>query len=369
MFRYQFLIALSVAMALATFGMTGCRSRPLMTVMNGNMNVNGKMDMVGDMNMRGDMKMAGEVTTVMKSDNTASRLSSVPVYATTQTPVGKKICIIDVDGLMINRNMSGFGSMGENPVALFREKLDFVATDPSMAALVLRINSCGGGVTAADIMSRDLQRTIAARRIPVVACVMEVGTGAAYYLACGADRILVHPTSIVGGIGVIMNAYNLEDMMGQFGIVPIPIKQGPMIDMGTPGRVMEESERQALQAIADQFHNRFVQRVKASRKSIQVSEAVFDGRVFTGQTALEAGLVDQVGYLDDAIAWAGNLAGLDHEPTIVMLRRERDRAYSVLDVTPNSPTLQSIIPIKVPGLDRSSLPTFLYLWQPEPQPL
>lgn len=344
----------------------GCRSRPLMTVMNGNMQVKGKMDMAGNMDMRGDMRMAGEVSTVMKADNTASRLASVTVTSSSNSTSGGRVCIIDVDGLMVNKNMSGFGSMGENPAALFREKLDAVVSDPSIQALVIRINSCGGGVTATDMMSRDLERFVAHREIPVVACIMDVGAGGGYFLACGCNRIVAHPTSLVGGIGVILNSYNLEDMMGQFGIVPIPIKQGPMIDMGTPGRAMEELERRALQNIADQFHGRFVTRVKTSRSGLDLTSELFDGRVFSGEDAFHVGLVDQLGYMDDAIDQACQLANIQSTPEIIMLRRDRDRAYTALDVTPNSPSVHSIIPIRVPGLDRSTLPTFLYLWQPEP---
>lgn len=346
----------------------GCRSRPLSTVMNGNMQVKGKMDMVGDMNMRGDMKMAGEVSTVMKTDNTASRLVSMPIHTASELASNSNVCIVDVDGLLVNKNMSGFGSMGENPVALFREKLDHVETDNSIAALVLRINSCGGGVTASDMMSRDLESLRSRRKIPIVACIMEAGTGGAYYLACGCDLIVAQPTSILGGVGVIMNIYNLEDMMGQFGIVHIPIKQGSKIDMGTSSRAMEEPEKEALQEIAGQFHGRFCDRVKMYRPETTLSNDVLDGRVFTGTQGVELGLADQIGYLDNAIEQAQRLAGLQPNPAsgVVMLRRDRDRAYSVHDVTPNTPTMQSIIPIKVPGLDRSSLPTFLYLWQPEP---
>ena len=164
---------------------------------------------------------------------------------------------------------------------------------------------------------------------------------------------------------MVLNLYNLEDMLGQFGIVPIPVKAGPQIDMGTPQRVMQEEERAALQAIADQFHRQFVDRVRRKR---QLSDEGnwSDGRVITGSQAHSLGLVDQIGYLDDAIVLARDLANLPTDAPIVMLRRDNDRAYTLLDVSPNTPTLSSLVPLKVPGLERGSLPTFLYLWQPEP---
>ena len=205
-----------------------CRlSRPFESIVRGTMNMDGKMDMEGDMTMDGAMNMSGQVATVLRSDNSASRLVSVPIYADQfTTPSCGRIAVIDVDGLLVNKNIGGLGALGENPVALFREKLDSVVADPSIAAIVLRINSPGGGVTAADIMARDLLQVKRTRNLPVVACLMDVGAGAGYYLACTADSIVTHPTSIVGGIGVIMNAYNMEVAIEQFSIVSIPIKAG-----------------------------------------------------------------------------------------------------------------------------------------------
>jgi protease IV len=324
----------------------------------------GDMNMRGDMKMGGEMKMDGELSTVIRTDNTASRLVSVPVYGGSQAGHGR-VCVVDIDGLLVNKNMSGMGSMGENPVALFREKLDAIAADPTVRAIVLRINSSGGGVTASDMMSRDLEQIIKSKSIPVVACIMEAGAGGAYYLAVGADRVVAQPTALVGGIGVILNVYNLEDMMGQFGIAAMPVKVGDRIDMGSPLRPMEEAERAAMKGLANQFHQRFKQRVQQCRQVAEDNE-LFDGRVVTGIEAKDLGLVDEVGYLDNAIMLARQLAGLPECSPIVMLRRDNDRAFTAFDVTPNTPTMSSILPLKVPGLDRASLPTFLYLWQPEP---
>ncbi len=338
----------------------GCRARPFL--MRGTMNMNGNIN--GKMDMTGDMRMSGDMNTSMKTDNTASRLTSVIVARTGSNPVCNKVAIIDVDGILINKNLSGLGSMGENPVALFREKLDAIRTDTEVRAVVLRINSAGGGVTATDIMSRDLMRFREETNVVVVACLMDVGAGGAYYLASHADTIIAHPTSIVGGIGVILNHYNLEDTMGQFNIVSLPVKAGDQIDIASPERTMEASEKAALQAIANSFHERFIEQIKTARPEAADDESNFDGGIRTGVDAVESGLVDSVGYLDDAVQLARTKAGLGTDAAIIMLRRENDRAYSQFDVTPNTP--YSLLPIKMPGLDRSSLPTFLYLWQSEP---
>jgi len=332
----------------------GCSHRPFL--MRGAVNVNGNMDMTGDMKMAGDMSI--------KTSNTASRLAGVVVSGGPDAE--QKIAVIDVDGLMIDKNITGMGSMGENPVALFREKINATAADTTIAAVVLRINSPGGGVTASDIMCHELSRLRQNRDIPVVACLMVVGTGGGYYLATQADAIIAHPTTVVGGIGVILNKYNLEDTMGQFNILSMPIKAGEKIDAVSPERPMDDEEEAMLQRIADSFHERFIDQVKQRRHLNDDQNDLFDGRIFTGVEAKEQHLVDEIGYIDDAIAMAKRMSGAGPDAAVIMFRRDNDRAYTELDVTPNSPFQASLLPFKVPGLERSALPTFLYLWQPDP---
>jgi protease IV len=310
------------------------------------------------------MEMKGDVTARTPADNSASRL--MPHTLPHSSPLGPAVAIIEVDGLLVNRSLSGFGSHGENPVGLFREKLDAAAANPDIQAVVLRINSPGGGVTATDMMRRDLEMFRRCRALPVIACLMDVGTGGAYYLATGADVIVAHPTTVTGGIGVILNAYNLEDTLGQFNVVPMPVKSGDKIDMPSPLRVMDKEERRILEQIAEEFHERFRDQVRQSRPSLQVGEDDFDGRIFTANQAERNGLVDQMGYLDDAIRMAREAAGLPANGRVVMFRRTNDRAFTAYDTTPNIPLHNSLLPLNIPGLDRSSLPTFLYLWQPDP---
>lgn len=278
---------------------------------------------------------------------------------------GAHVAIIDVDGLLLNYPMVGMGSMGENPVALFRERLDAAAADACVRAVVLRINSHGGGVTACDIMRRDLLAFKARKQVPVVACLMDVGTGGAYYIATAADQIVAHPTAITGGIGVILNLYLLKDAMVQFNAVPVPVRAGNNVDMGSPVEPVPEETRQLLQEIADEYHRRFIEAVQSSRPVNDPTEVIYDGRVFTAPTALAYGLVDRLGYLDDAVNLARELAGRP-DASVVMYHRSNDRARTIYAVTPNVPLQTTLFPISVPGLERSKLPTFLYLWQPEP---
>ncbi len=353
------LIAIGLVLGLAG----GCRSKPMQVCMNGDMDMNGDMAMTGSMNMTGDLGMSGTIVTSMKTDNRASRLAAVAI-GKGSAQCGK-LAIVDIDGLLLNRNMGGFGSMGENPVALFREKLDALESDPQIAAVVLRINSPGGGVTASDIMARDLRQFCDRKNIPVVACLMDVGAGGGYLLASAADVIVAHPTTIVGGLGVILNSYNLQETMGQFNVVARPIKSGKKVDAASPARPLEPEELEMLQSLATGFHSRLKQQIHDARPLVAEEADIFDGRVIAGDQAAAVGLVDRLGYLDDALAEARTLAKLGPESSVVMLRRDNDRAYTQFDVTPNIAQQTAVVPLNVPGLDRSQLPTFLYIWQPE----
>jgi protease-4 len=276
-----------------------------------------------------------------------------------------KVAVLDVDGLLLNMDMTGPYSMGENPVNVFREKLDAIAADPAVCAVVVRINSPGGGVTASDIMWRDLKAFRTATGRPVVACLMDLGAGGAYYLASAADLIVAHPTTITGGIGVILNTYNLRDTMQYFNVLTQFIKAGPQIDMGTTAAPLSPLQRSLLQTMADEFHDRFRQVVRAARPGADASPETFDGRVFTAGQALERHLIDRVGYLDDAIAAAREAAHQAHA-RVVLFHRPNDPARTPYAVTPNVPLQSTVLLASVPGLDRSRLPTFLYLWQTDP---
>ena len=155
----------------------------------------------------GNVKVKADVSALpIKAEG---RLCEMPVIGGVSG--AGKIALIDVDGVLLNVNHVGLLSSGENPVDLFREKLDYVRRH-NFRAVVVRINSPGGGATASDIMRRDLSAFRAATGIPVVVCCMDVAAGGAYYLATESDVIFAHPTTIIGGFGVIYNMYNLREI-------------------------------------------------------------------------------------------------------------------------------------------------------------
>lgn len=309
-------------------------------------------------NARGNMTM----NTPVQPPVTTMVVDRQPAGVATQG----RIALVDVDGLLVNVETGSALAQGENPVALFRERLDAVACDPCARAVVLRIHSHGGGVTACDIMRHDLVAFKRRTGLPVVACLMDVGTGGAYYLASAADVIVAHPTTVTGGLGVILNLYNLQDAMAQFNVLGVPIKAGPLADLGTPIAGLEEDQRALLQTMADEFHARFRRTIEAERGlNPAETDELFDGRIFTGEQAHARGLVDHIGYLDDAIEGAREASGLA-AAQVVVYHRCTDKAFSVYDATPLTPIQAGLLPLSIPGLERSKLPTFLYIWQPEP---
>jgi protease-4 len=279
-----------------------------------------------------------------------------------------RVAVVDVDGLILNSPFVGPMSVGENPVALFREKLDAIEADSCVRAVVLRVNSPGGGVSACSAMRRDLERFKARSRLPVVACLMDTAAGGAYYIASAADVVVAGPTTVTGGIGVLLNLFNLQDLMALYNVRPQMIKSGDMVDIGTSARALKPEERTLLETMAKEFHTQLQTDIQRSRPKVVLDEGrTFDGRIFTGTQAVARGLADRTGDLDDAIQVAGQMGcGVTNErPRVVLYRRTNDPANSVYAVTANVPLQGAGFLPNLPGLDRSKLPTFLSLWQPE----
>jgi len=278
-----------------------------------------------------------------------------------------RIGLIDLDGLLLNQNFGSLLSVGDNPLAAFRDKLEAAARDPQVVGIVLRINSPGGSVTTCDIMAEELRRFRAETRKPVVACLMDVATAGAYFLAVESDRIVAHPTALTGGLGVVFNHYNLQDAMAQLNVVADPVKSGSKIDMGTVTTPLDDDSRKMLQQMADAYRDHLQRRVKDRRGGMTPSDhkLVQDGRVVLASSAQALHLVDRLGYVHDAIAEAESLGGVSGAE-VVLYHRSGYPAHSLYAITPTPAPLNEAIPLSYPGLDRSKLPTFLYLWQPDP---
>jgi protease-4 len=276
-----------------------------------------------------------------------------------------KIAVIDVDGILCNTDYVGPYSQGENPLAVFKEKLAVAAADPNVRAVVLRFNSPGGSVATIDMMLHEILAFKKQTGKPIVSCFLDLGTGGTYYLACGTDAIVATPGTIVGGFGVVLNLYNATVAMELQNVFDATIREGAKVDMGSPVRKLTDDEKTLLKSMAQEYHERFKTVVVAARKNVKRDADFFDGRIMTAHSAKQAGLIDHEGYLGDAIAMARQLANVD-KARVLMYRRKGDPAYSLYASTANRPIHGTLMPYSIPGLDRSRLPLFLYMWQADP---
>ena len=349
------------AWALALAVLSGCHPIPISGRFQGEAKVDADARVVADAAVRGSVEVK------IASAPDPGPMAAVVVRASHSGPLSLRIGLIDVDGLLFNQNLTGLYSVGENPVAAFREKLEAAAADPRVKAVVVRINSPGGGVTACDIMADELRRFREEAGKPVVCCLMDVATAGAYYLAVGGDEVVALPTSLTGALGALINHYNLQDAMAQLNLTADPIKAGPLVDMGSVTTPLDDGARVLFQELVDGFRDRFRDRVAKRRPGMTPDDwrAIEDGRVVVATKALAHHLVDRLGYVHEAIAEAERLGGAAGAE-VVLFQRSGYPTHSIYAITPNAPIQGDIVPFSYPGLDRSKAPTFLYLWQPDP---
>jgi protease-4 len=279
-----------------------------------------------------------------------------------------KVLLMDVSGFL-SEDTPGVTLPFSTPpprvprLVRFREELKKAAADDDVRAIVLRINSPGGTVTASDIMYRELEMFRQDRRVPIIAVMMDVAASGGYYVALAADSIVAHPTTVTGSIGVIMMSVNAEGLLQKIGVSAAAIKSGDRKDMGSPFRTLTPEERAIFQSVIDDLHQQFVTRV-VDRRRLTAARArqLADGRVYTADQALSHGLVDRLGYVPDAIDMAKRAAGVEEASVIVYQRPREYRAtyYARADASDTAlPTsLASLAAVLGPG------PRFLYVWWP-----
>ncbi len=198
------------------------------------------------------------------------------------------------------------------------DELDRYAKNPSVLAIVLRIDSPGGAVVPAQEIYDAVNRLRSDYQKKVVVSMGTVAASGGYYIAAASDKIVASPGSLTGSIGVIMEIPNVEGLLKKVGVESIVIKSGRNKDVGSPFRRMEPEERALLQSVLDDVHAQFIEAV-AKGRGLDVVEVrrLADGRVFTGRQAQSVGLVDDLGDLRDAIHSAAKLVGIEGEPEVL----------------------------------------------------
>jgi len=277
-----------------------------------------------------------------------------------------KILLLDLSGVLSEDLPSV--SLGAPPprvplLARVREELQKAEKDDRVRALIVRINSPGGTITASDVLYHELLAFKERRKVPVIAAIMDVGASGGYYAALAADTIVANPTTVTGSIGVVMVTVNARGLLEKIGVAPLAIKSGPMKDAGSPFRALTEPERAVFQSIIDEMYGRFVGLIVKARKLPEDRvRAAADGRVYTAEQALRLGLVDRIGYLEDVVALAKERAGLS-DARVVMYHRPKEYRANIYSATPTPSTAESTLAQFAAALGGGG-PRFLYLWWP-----
>jgi len=283
-----------------------------------------------------------------------------------------KILLLDLDGPISFREESDALGLRTRPskVAFFREALRKAEADEEIAGVILRINSPGGTVAASDTIYHEIRNFKKKRKIPVYAYILELCASGGYYVACASDRIIASPNAVTGSIGVLAMKVNVEGLLSKIGVSEETYKSGPHKDFWSPFRPSTEEEKRMFQEVIDQLYGRFVEVVSTNREKV-LSErevrALADGRIWTARGALEAKLIDQVSYLDEAIESMKKALSIERARVVTYLRPRTFRSgiYSDYSEGPaaNSPVI-NFIALSAESWSFPPTVRFLYLWNP-----
>ncbi|MCL4501879.1 MAG: signal peptide peptidase SppA [Deltaproteobacteria bacterium] len=260
-----------------------------------------------------------------------------------------KVLLMEIHGMVLESGPQRLLSLfkGVTTPSRVKEELDKAAKDHRIKAVVVKINSPGGTVSAADVILHELQNFKSERHVPVVVCLEGLAASGGYYVAQAGDTIMASRTCITGSIGVIAMKFNFRGLMDKVGVDTDLVKTGAWKDFWSPFRPATPKEKEMMQQVIEQFYRDFINVVATGRKlSLKEVQQVADGRIFTAPQAMDLKLIDKIGYLDDALKEAQALAKISKARIV---RYHRPGSYR--------PNIYSMLP----ELD-SAGPQFLYLW-------
>ena len=234
------------------------------------------------------------------------------------TSIGEKVAVVDITGIITKSDAT---------IKLIHSYRD----DSSIKAIVIRIDTPGGSVAPVQEIYSELEKIDK----PIVASMGGTAASGGYYVACAADTIMANPGTLTGSIGVIMQFTRLKGLYEKIGLEHQVIKSGEFKDTGSPFRQLTEKEQAVLQATVDDVYNQFVDTIFEARKSHLSRPEILelaDGRIFSGQQALDAKLLDRLGNLPEAIKHAGELANIDGKPKVVRKEKKQSLLEQLLGV-------------------------------------
>jgi protease-4 len=227
-----------------------------------------------------------------------------------------KVGVVQIEGII-----SGIGDV--------IDQIDEFADDDGIRAVVLRVDSPGGGVAPSQEIYQAVQQL--RKKKKVVASMGSVAASGGYLIATAADRIVANPGTITGSISAVMHFADVQDLMKKVGVRSSVVKSGKFKDIGSPVREMTAEERQLIQGIVDDIYDQFTRTVSDNRKiPMEAILNIADGRIFTGRQALKLKLVDELGGLHDAVLLAGKLAGIEGKPDVVYSVKKKSSLWKYL---------------------------------------
>ncbi len=262
-----------------------------------------------------------------------------------------KIVMIPLEGVITSMH-TGIVSGEVGQLEGFKKRLDRTKKDANVQAILLRIDSPGGEITACDIIYNEIIKYKKEKGKKVVACMEDFAASGGYYIAAAADKIVAHPTTVTGSIGVILPLINISGLVERYGIEDKSISSGQLKGMGSPLKPMSEEEEAVFKSIVDVMFDRFIT-VVADGRNMPADDVrrLADGRIYVAEQAKSLGLVDQVGYLSDAIKLTKELAGLKEAKVIGY--KKKWGLKDLLSIQTQRPSLESVLP---------EIPRLMYLW-------
>jgi protease-4 len=293
------------------------------------------------------------------------KLEEVVVEKPTNPFVRSRVLIVPIKGIVTGEEQGGLFSH-ENTVSEIKEMLDKAKDDHRVKAVVLRIDSPGGGVTACDLIYNAVREFKTTTNKPVYAAMMNVAASGGYYVALAADKIYAHPTTVTGSIGVVAVFPEISGLAEKIGIKSRVIKSGDKKDMGSMWRDFTPEEREILEGLIGQMYDRFVDIIAERRPELDRESvlALADGRVYSAQQALDLKLIDGIAYLEKVVEMARDEAGIK-EAKVVFYKRP-GQYYGNIYERSGWPGMGQVnlVNIDAHGIFRPDEPQFQYLWVP-----
>jgi protease-4 len=303
----------------------------------------------------------------------ATKIRIFPSYAdplqeyTLQGKEKGKVLVIPLRGMISDAPKRQFLRTRPSMVQEIVSQLRKAEKDPEVKAVLLKIDSPGGSVIASDLIYNEIVAFKQRKEVKVVVAMMGVAASGAYYISLPADFILAHPTTVTGSVGVLFLRPDITGLMEKIGVDVNVSKTGKNKDMGSPFRQATAEEKKITQDLIDQLAAQFMDRIAEHRKLDPKNlKEISAARIYLAHDALNLGLVDRIGYLDEAVSEAKRLAELPADAKVVVYRRTAygdDNLYNTATSHYEGGGL-SIISLNLPGTLAPLQTGFYYLWQP-----